>query len=295
MMELGGYLVMGLIEGIKNLVGKVEEIWESMKQFAEDTWNGVKDWLSDTWSSIKQTASQKWGEIKQNLSEKWSQMKSDAKSKFDEIGTNIANAWAKTKENTASAWSTIKEKAVSASDSVKTGVMNAWNALKTGTSNVWDSIMNAVKRPINGILGFVESLANGVVNGINTVIRALNGLHFTIPDWVPLLGGNSFGFNIPELSRVSIPRLATGTVVPPNKEFLAVLGDNKREPEVVSPLSTMKQAVLEAIAEAGGMGTGGNITVQVVLNQKVLGEAMVSYGKTQQMSTGKNPYALGTT
>lgn len=297
MMELGGYLVMGLIEGIKNLVGKVEEIWESMKQFAEDTWNGVKDWLSDTWSSIKQTASQKWGEIKQNLSEKWSQMKSGAKETFDKIKSNIADAWSKTKENTASAWSTIKEKAVSASDSVKNGVMNAWNALKTGTSNVWDSIMNAIKRPINGILGFVESLANGVVNGINTVIRALNGLHFTIPDWVPLLGGNSFGFNIPELSRVSIPRLATGTVVPPNNEFLAVLGDNKREPEVVSPISTIKQAVMEAIAEAGGTGSGKpvNITLQVSLDRKVLGQTMVDWGKLQQMATGNNPYALGTT
>lgn len=294
MAELGGYLVMGLIEGIKNLVGKVEEIWKSMKQFAEDTWNSVKDWMSETWSTIKQTASQKWTEIKQNLSEKWSQMKSDAKEKFDKIRSGIADAWAKTKENTASAWSTIKEKAISASDYVKNGVMNAWNALKNGTANVWESIMNAIKRPINGILGFVESLANGVVNAINTVIRALNGLSFDIPSWVPLIGGNHFGFNIPELSRVSIPRLATGTVVPPNNEFLAVLGDNKREPEVVSPISTMKQAVLEAIAEAGGISGGNNqpIILKVILDGKDILYAMVKEGKVVQMSTGKNIFAL---
>jgi hypothetical protein len=54
----------------------------------------------------------------------------------------------------------------------------------------------------------------------------------------------------------SLPGLATGTVVPPNREFLAVLGDNKTETEVVSPLSTMKQAVLEALRESGGMGGG---------------------------------------
>lgn len=296
MMKLGGYLIMGLIEGIKNLVGKVEEIWESMKQFAEDTWNSVKDWMADTWSSIKQTASQKWGEIKQNLSDKWSQMKSDAKEKFDKIRSGIADTWAKTKENTASAWSTIKEKAISASDYVKNGVMNAWNALKTGTANVWESIVNVIKRPINGILGFVESLANGVVNAINTVIRALNGLSFDIPDWIPGIGGNKFGFNIPELSQVSIPRLATGTVVPPNREFMAVLGDNKREPEVVSPLSTMKQAVLEAIAEAGGIGEKEiTIKVPVYIDGKQVYESTVKYGKTQQMSTGKNPFMLGIT
>ncbi len=154
----------------------------------------------------------------------------------------------------------------------------------------------AIKGIVNGILGFVESLANGVVNAINTVIRALNRLSFDIPSWVPLIGGNHFGFNIPELSRVSIPRLATGTVVPPNREFMAVLGDNKREPEVVSPLSTMKQAVLEAIAEAGGIGEKEiTIKVPVYIGDKQVYEATVKYGKTQQMSTGKNPFLLGTT
>jgi hypothetical protein len=52
-----------------------------------------------------------------------------------------------------------------------------------------------------------------VVNGINTVIDALNNLHFDIPDWVPELGGKSFGFSIARLSTVSLPRLATGGIV----------------------------------------------------------------------------------
>ena len=74
------------------------------------------------------------------------------------------------------------------------------------------------------------------------------------------IAGEKFGFNIPKLEQVSIPRLATGTVVPPNREFMAVLGDNKREPEIVSPISTMKQAVLDAILEAGGIGRQGGET-----------------------------------
>ena len=50
----------------------------------------------------------------------------------------------------------------------------------------------------------------------------------------------------------SIPGFATGGVVPPNNPFLAVLGDNKQEPEVVAPYSTIKQAAGEALAEQGG-------------------------------------------
>ena len=52
----------------------------------------------------------------------------------------------------------------------------------------------------------------------------------------------------------SLPKLATGTVVPPNREFMAILGDNKKEPEIVSPISTMKQAFLEALQISGGVG-----------------------------------------
>lgn len=237
--------------------------------------------LIANWDEIKEAA----GKLKDWLVEKWEGVKKKTSEIWNSIGAKLSEAW-----------NGIKNVASTAANAVKNGVTNAWNALKSVTSNIWNGIMNVIKRPINGILGFVESLANGVVNAINTVIRALNRLSFDIPSWVPLIGGNHFGFNIPELSRVSIPRLATGTVVPPNREFMAVLGDNKREPEVVSPLSTMKQAVLEAIAEAGGIGEKEiTIKVPVYIGDKQVYEATVKYGKTQQMSTGKNPFLLGTT
>jgi hypothetical protein len=59
-----------------------------------------------------------------------------------------------------------------------------------------------------------------------------------------------------------IPALATGTVVPPNNPYLAMLGDNKREPEIVSPLSTMKQAVSEVLA-SGNYGGAQTVIVQI--------------------------------
>lgn len=176
-----------------------------------------------------------------------------------------------------------------------TGVFTGnWKKAWDGIVQIFDGVRIAIKGIVNGILGFAESLANGVVNAINMVIRSMNRLSFDIPSWIPLIGGNHFGFNIPELSNVSIPRLATGTVVPPNREFMAVLGDNKREPEVVSPLSTMKEAVLEAIREAGIIGGGSSqpIILKVILDGKDILYAMVKEGKVVQMSTGKNIFAL---
>jgi len=72
---------------------------------------------------------------------------------------------------------------------------------------------STIKGVINSIIGGIEGMANAVVNGVNTVINALNGLSFDIPDWVPEYGGKKFGFNIPTLSSVSLPRLAKGGIV----------------------------------------------------------------------------------
>ena len=163
---------------------------------------------------------------------------------------------------------------------------------------------DTIKGVVNGIFGFVGSLANGVVNAINTVIRALNRLSFDIPDWIPLIGGNHFGFNIPELGQVPIPRLATGAVIPANKEFLAVLGDQKHGTNIEAPLDTIKQASTEAVVEAlsrlGITGSLGNnnpqtIIIKQYLDRKQVAESIIEEGKLKQMATGKNMFMLGTT
>ena len=79
---------------------------------------------------------------------------------------------------------------------------------------------------------------------------------------------------IPKIPKY-VPKLATGTVVPPNREFMAVLGDNKREPEIVSPLSTMKQAVAEVLAQANiGGGFNGRIEVPVIIDGREVARAV---------------------
>ncbi len=77
---------------------------------------------------------------------------------------------------------------------------------------------------------------------MNWIIDKLNTLSFDIPDWVPSLGGKHFGFNIPQCQ---IPRLAKGAVIPPNKEFLAVLGDQTRGTNIETPEALLRQVVQE--------------------------------------------------
>ncbi len=124
----------------------------------------------------------------------------------------------------------------------------------------WKQAWEGVKDVLKGILNVIIDIVEGIINGI---IGALNAISFDIPDIVPGIGGKHIGFNI---TPVSLPRLATGTVVPrQSREFAAILGDNNRETEVVSPLSTMKQAMVEALQESGyyRQGESGDIVINI--------------------------------
>lgn len=129
----------------------------------------------------------------------------------------------------------------------------AWNGIKDIFKNVWNALVDIVKVPLNLIIGLINGLTNAIESAVNFIIDCLNELSWEVPDWVPIIGGETFGFDIDNIEIPDIPYLAKGTVVPANYgEFLAVLGDNKRETEVVSPVSTIKQAVREVIGENGG-------------------------------------------
>lgn len=139
--------------------------------------------------------------------------------------------------------------------------INGWNAgwlkVKEVFKNIFDSLVNIAKVPINGVIGLINGMIRGIISGVNTAIGVLNRIKIKVPDWVPKIGGSTWGFTIPTMTAPQIPYLAKGTVVPRNAgEFAAILGDNKRETEVVSPLSTMKQAMMEALKESGNGGSG---------------------------------------
>lgn len=173
-----------------------------------------------------------------------------------------------------------------------------WQRVWDGFAEVIDGVAGVIKGIINGIIGVVEGVANAVVAAVNTIIRAINAINFKVPDWVPNVGGESVGFNIPEISKVSIPRLATGAVIPANREFLAVLGDQKHGTNVEAPLSTIEQAVINAMAKVNGSsnnGGGNTYSVKAIANSGVIFEMIIEEGKARLMSTGINPFDLGTT
>ena len=138
----------------------------------------------------------------------------------------------------------------------------AWQAIGNTVNTVWDKMTNAIKTAVNGIIGFINRMISAVVTGINTVINALNGLSFDLPD---IFGGEHVGFNISTLTAPQIPYLAQGAVIPANREFLAVLGDQNRGTNVEAPLDTIKQAVAEVMEDLqAGQMAGFEAVVSVL-------------------------------
>jgi phage-related protein len=143
------------------------------------------------------------------------------------------------------------------------------NPISSVFSNAFEGIKSAVKKPMNGFLGVVQNFLNNFIDPFNSLGSAISGGMSTAAKIAyEALGGVNGNVGLPN---ITVPRLATGTVVPANYgEFLAVLGDNKREAEVVSPISTIKQALIEAMAEIGSTGDSGDINLTVNLDGEVI-------------------------
>jgi hypothetical protein len=143
------------------------------------------------------------------------------------------------------------------------------NPISSVFSNAFEGIKSAVKKPMNGFLGVVQNFLNNFIDPFNSLGSAISGGMSTAAKIAyEALGSVNGNVGLPN---ITVPRLATGTVVPANYgEFLAVLGDNKREAEVVSPISTIKQALIEAMAEIGSTGDSGDINLTVNLDGEVI-------------------------
>lgn len=169
---------------------------------------------------------------------------------------------------------------------------DAWEGIRDIFTDVFDGLVDLAKVPLNSIIGAFNSVL-GVMNGI---VSRINGIKFkiTIPSWIPGIGGNWWGFdgfNIPSIG--TIPYLAQGAVIPPNAPFAAVLGDQKRGTNVEAPLSTIEQAVTNALKKSNSGAQNITIRVPVILDGRQVFEAVITEAKMKQLVSGRNPFEMG--
>lgn len=253
-----------LIQGLKNIIdgfGKffkgvftgdmklavegIKQIWEGMKQ----TWNAIVNSIKDAW----------------NMFITWLQSKSPVLAAFFQtVGKLVSDLYNSVKD-------------------ILKGIVDFVVGVFTGDwTKAWEGVKEIFKGIWNGIVAIIEAAINFIIDGINLLISALNTIHFEIPDWVPIIGGKSFGISIPLVSRVELPRLAEGAVIPPNREFMAVLGDQKSGTNIETPLETMVQAFKQAMNESGGRSQ----TIILQLNGREFARAVYKANNEETQRVG---------
>lgn len=285
MAEQGGFLAEGVLNGFA-------EGWKVFSSFLTEGLNSIKSELTEAWKNCRAETSKKWSDITGSFSGKLSEMKTAAYQKFNGIRNTCSEILSNMGFDMDSATEGITGKAIAGFDVMKQGVSDIF-------SNMWTDI----KGWVNSIIAVINSLITGVASGINTIIRALNKLSFTIPEWlkhVPgasVFAGKKFGFSIGEVSAPQIPYLADGGVVRAGQVFVA----RESGAELVANMGN-KTAVMnnDQIVEAVSQGVYRAVTVAMreggskqsmvaKVNKKVLFETVVAMAREETMRTGSNP------
>ena len=147
-----------------------------------------------------------------------------------------------------------------------------------------NGLITGFEAGVNGIVSLFEKMINFVVKGLN---KFLKGVDSVISAVGSVFGQDWSVATIPEakLGRVSIPRLAQGAVIPPNREFLAVLGDQKHGTNIEAPLQTIVDAFNIALQGNANYG-GGNTEVVLEIDGREFGRAVVEQGNRENRRIG---------
>ncbi len=167
-------------------------------------------------------------------------------------------------------------------DSVKNAAVTVWESIKSVWGGAWSWFHTKVVTPLtngfrsmaNGIIGFFNGILRGISTAVNGLVGAVNKLSFTVPNWIPEVGGKSVGFNLRPVNTPQIPYLAQGAVLPANRPFLAVVGDQRHGTNMEAPLGVIQQAVAAVMGDQTAAilaGFEASVGVQREILQAVLG------------------------
>ena len=161
------------------------------------------------------------------------------------------------------------------------GALQLFIGIFTGDwEKAWNGVVSIFKGCVNEIASNFERIIKNICSTVNYFIEGINKIS---------VGGKSP--NVPLIpTDWSIPRLAQGAVIPPNKEFMATLGDQKSGTNIETPLQTMVDAFNMALSQNGG---SGRTEINFLLpDRRKIAQYVLEGGRIMQTSTGKNPFEL---
>lgn len=278
MAEMGRYLMEGLHEGNQASLNEVisfisgdfltawNQAWEGVKQSLASCWDGINAVLQNEIGSSREmvTAAVKTllDGINAEFEAFFAALNARFELEFENLGmtleTKLAlydSMWEEWQKNFLAGWA-----------SFDSNFQKLWSAF-------WGSLGITFAQRWNGILTSLQQAINNAVQALNVLVKEANRLaRFTGIRYAPV--------SAISVKKIEIPALAAGAVIPPNREFMAVLGDQKSGTNIEAPLDTIVQAVMMALSKSGGG--------QVIENVVTL-DGEVIYRNQQKVSRRHGP------
>ena len=293
------------------------ESWTKVSELGGEVWSSITDIASDSWSKYVDTAKVSWNVISRvgtgvwsSLTDSFGQMARrwfdpvlegatnlskivgsamDGLLDFDMTATwnNISNGFMATwngvvayaGESFEGAFVTIAGNVQTVFAGISNGISGLVDSIVAGLSQIPDRMASIFNSVWNAMTGGFKTVANGIIGMFNKVIGAYNN---TIGRMNVDVFGNTVGFS----AIGEIPMLAQGGIAEPNDPFLAVLGDNRKEREFITPESTMRDVVRSVIEEQGGVRQ--TIEIPISLDGRVIARATYDYFSRESKRRGSS-------
>ena len=265
------------------VVEKTRELSESVTRALSN----LKEKIANVWNIIKTSTSTTWNAIKKTLSGLWNSLKSTASTVFNAIKTKVVGVWDSVKNKTSRTWESVATFVSNKVEAIKNAITNKFNAARDAVKSAFEGIVNFIKAPINQAISIVNNAVGMINNAIGGIESAFSFGPWTVP--TPF-GSKTIGFHATFPRIGTIPYLASGAVIPPRSEFLAVLGDQKKGNNLEAPESLLRQIVREESGKGQGDGNTYNVTVNAS-GRKLL-DIIISEAEMRRNRNGKNPFEL---
>lgn len=239
-------------EWISKTISSIDAVFEQFLANVEEGVAAAVDWVIEKWTAVKDWFSGLWEKVSFGAVAAWDGIKSAFKSVPEWFQSKFRDAWQKVK------------------DVFSTGG-RIWSGIKEGIESTFRTVVNAIIRGMNTIIAVPFNRINFMLNMIR------NASFLGISPFQNLWGVNPLP--VPQ-----IPMLARGAVIPANRQFLAVLGDQRNGNNLEAPESLLRQIVRE---EAGSAGSRYEFIAR--LDRRTLFDEVITEAKLRKGQTGKNP------
>ena len=259
-----------------------------IQKSTEDSMSAAERAVSDSTGNISKDSDANWGASKGYATDALGKIDQEAYDTMQRVD-GVVKRWNKDiKGDFDTNWGDSKNTVVGAVQGMADEIERNGDRLASGVKNAFSGIPNYIKDIMNNAVGKVNSAINNANSALGGIERSFT---FTYNYTNPFNNRKSTYHSYLNLNRANtVPYLASGAVIPPRSEFLAVLGDQKNGRNLEAPEDLLRQIVRE---ETGGKQGNNTYNVSVSASGRNLLDIVLEEGELRRnRNGGRNPFKL---